>query len=248
MKLTTLLFAFVLAALPVSAQVYSVNLTTGGSGYTSAPTVTATGGSCTTEPTLAATIGTPTPAAVISVVVTYAGVCTPGGTAPTLAFTGGGGSGAAATALMIGGNIAILATPLVVSDANAERQPGGPSKLYRYECTLVPTANRVQFYSSTYTSAVPDRMPGTSQSSIVIWAAIPGAAAVQSRYDAAFSSGILTLYDGILIVNAAVALATVEANIVSQCAQQQTNLNAWNPWANYGTFYNGTTWTTVTIP
>jgi hypothetical protein len=70
----------------------SLNVTSPGSGYLSAPTVTISGGSGTTSnPTAVATLGFP----VASVTITDGGS---GYTsAPTVSFTGGGGSGAAAT-------------------------------------------------------------------------------------------------------------------------------------------------------
>jgi hypothetical protein len=148
---------------------------------------------------------------------------------------------------MIGGSIAILSVETVANDTNNTPIVGGLSRQYKYECTLVPTAGRVQFYSSAYSGAAVDRMPGTSQSSQVIWAAITGAAALQSLYNSAFASGILTLYDGNKTFDSSVSLATVEAAIVTDCAKQQTNLNAWNPWASYGTFYNGSTWTSLGV-
>jgi hypothetical protein len=49
-------------------------------------------------------------------------------------------------------------------------------------------------------------------------------------------------------VNSASTLATVEATVQLNCAQWQTDLNAWNPWVNYGTYYNGSTWTSIGIP
>lgn len=69
-----------------------ITITNGGSGYTSAPTVSITGGSGSGA-TATATIGTPQ--------VTAVNVITGGtqyGPAPTVVFSGGGGTGAAATA------------------------------------------------------------------------------------------------------------------------------------------------------
>ena len=236
--------AFLFAA-SAFAQVYSATVTAGGSAYTSNPTVTATGGSCSTEPTLQATI---TSGAVSAVTVTFAGVCTVAGTPPTLAITGGGGSGATATAVMLQANIAVLSTPTVVSDANPQVSISGTNKLYRYECTLTVPALFVPFYSTSFaTGGTLDRMPNTSQSSQVIWAAISGAAPLQSLYNTAFANGILTVYDGVESVNSSTTIATVEGILVSNCATWQADLNAWNPWVNYGTFYNGT-WTAVGIP
>jgi hypothetical protein len=240
-----LLLAFVFAASAAFAQVYAVTVTAGGSGYTSNPTVTATGGACTTEPTFQATIAS---GAVSAVSVTFAGVCTVAGAAPSIAITGGGGTGAAATAIMLQANIAILSTPVVVSDANPQVSISGTNKLYRYECTLTVPALFVPFYSSSFSiGAVLDRMPNTSQSSQVIWAAISGASALQAYYNSAFAAGILTVYDGQENVNSSTPIATVEAILVLNCATWQSDLNAWNPWISYGTFYNGS-WTALGIP
>jgi hypothetical protein len=73
-------------------RIASINLTSGGSGYTSAPTVTITGGTGTTSnPTATSTVGFPITGLTL----------TSGGTgytsAPTVSFSGGGGSGAAGT-------------------------------------------------------------------------------------------------------------------------------------------------------
>jgi hypothetical protein len=72
--------------------VYWITVTAGGTGFTSAPTVTLTGGGGTGAVAVAITMG----GQVVQVVVTNPG--TGYTTAPTVAFTGGGGSGATATA------------------------------------------------------------------------------------------------------------------------------------------------------
>ena len=83
-----------------SATVTGANVTAGGSGYTSAPTVTIAGGGGT----LATATATVTGGAVTSVTITAAGA---GYTSyPTISFSGGGGSGAAAGAI-IGGDTAL---------------------------------------------------------------------------------------------------------------------------------------------
>ncbi len=73
--------------------VFSVNLTAGGTGYTTAPNVTLTGGGGT---------GATATATVTAGVVTGVTITNPGNnytSAPTVAFVGGGGTGAAATAV-----------------------------------------------------------------------------------------------------------------------------------------------------
>lgn len=236
--------AAIALASPAFGQVYAVTLTNPGSGYTAAPTVTASGGSCTTQPTFQAALSG---AAVGTVAVTYAGICPVGGAVPTLAFSGGGGTGAAATAIMVQGSIALLDSPLVVSDTNPTPTLGGSYKLYRYECTLTVPAQFVPFYSLANASSVVDRMPNTSQNSQILWTVIQGAAPLQPLYTTAYNAGILTAYDGAAIYSTTATTATVEADVVTKCAGWQTALTAWNPWSNYGTFYNGTAWQTVTI-
>ena len=84
-------------------QVTSVALTAGGTGYTSAPTVTFTGGGGTGA-TATATVAGP----VTSATVTNGGS---GYTsAPTVTFTGGGGTGATASAVMSGSVTAVTVT------------------------------------------------------------------------------------------------------------------------------------------
>jgi hypothetical protein len=247
MKKTATLF-LVFSAL-CFGQVYAVTVTNAGSGYTSAPAVTASGGTCvTTQPTFSVALNGTGPYTVGSVNVTFAGAgCTPGGAAPALAFSGGGGSGAAATAVMLQASIALLDSPLVQSDQNPSPTITGTYRLYRYECTLVVPATFVPFYSSTYSTATTDRMPNTSQASQILWGVVSGAAALQALYNSAYSAGILTAYDGAVTVASATTLATVEATVVTDCANWQTALNAWNPWGNYATYYNGTAWTAATI-
>lgn len=248
MRITIAFLGFFPAS--VWAQVYAVNVTAGGSGYSGTVTASASGGSCTTEPTFGA-VSIAAGAVVTgyqSIPVTYAGVCTPGGTAPTVTITGNG-SGAMATAVMLQASIAILGTPTVVSDQNNQDSISGTNKLYRYECLLVVPSLFVPLYSSSLATAgaILDRMPNTSQSSQISWAAISGASALQPLYASAFSAGILTVYDGTVSVSTGTAISVPEAVIVSNCGAWQTDLNAWNPWSNYGTYYNGTSWTAIGI-
>jgi hypothetical protein len=80
------------------AGVFSISVTSGGFGYTSAPTVTVSGGAGTGATAVAAISG----ASVSRVTVTNSGA---GYTsAPSVSFSGGGGSGAAATVNFGGGN------------------------------------------------------------------------------------------------------------------------------------------------
>lgn len=84
----------VASADPTSRYVAGINITSGGSGYTSAPTVTISGGGGTGATAKANLAG----GAVASIVITNPGS---GFTsAPTVSFSGGGGAGAAATAVV----------------------------------------------------------------------------------------------------------------------------------------------------
>jgi phage tail sheath protein FI len=94
----------------VDNGVVSVAVSAGGSGYTTAPTVTATGGGSDVGkvlPTLVAVLGTGADAGkVVSVTITNPGKSM--SVAPSLAFSGGAGTGAAATA-----NVGDIANPFV---------------------------------------------------------------------------------------------------------------------------------------
>lgn len=78
----------------VGSTVASIGVTAGGTGYTSAPTVTFTGGGGTGAAATAVISG----GAVVGINVTNAG--TGFTSAPTIGFTGGGGTGATATAVL----------------------------------------------------------------------------------------------------------------------------------------------------
>lgn len=99
----------------IPGVVVSIAVTSGGSGYTSAPSVTFTGGGGASATATAAI--DPVSRQVISVMVTNNGL---GYTsAPTIAFTGGGGTGATATAKITGYNSDWL-EPLFAGANNVE--------------------------------------------------------------------------------------------------------------------------------
>jgi hypothetical protein len=90
-----------MALLPGGGQVTSISITSAGSNYTSAPTVTFSGGgSPTHQATATCTVGN---GAVLSISVTAAG----GGytSAPTVSFSGGGSGTGATAAAVIGGSL-----------------------------------------------------------------------------------------------------------------------------------------------
>ena len=87
--------AFGLLAFNNASQTYGkANITGAGTGYTSAPTVVFTGGTCTQNAVATATVSGGSLTAISFSTVALG--CT---SAPVISFTGGGGSGAAATAI-----------------------------------------------------------------------------------------------------------------------------------------------------
>jgi surface protein len=88
----------------VRGRVVSATVTSGGSGYTSAPTVTLTGGGFVQVSTATATVAGGVVTGV-SITNTGAGYTS----APTVSFSGGGGTGAAATAAILPNSIATYA-------------------------------------------------------------------------------------------------------------------------------------------
>lgn len=219
------------------AQVYSANVTAGGSAYTTAPTVTATAGGCTTEPTFVSTIAT---GAVTSVVPTFMGIgCT---SAPTLGFSGGGGSSAAATAVLIPATIFVLGSPLSRSGSGLSIDINASYIAWQFVCELTVPQHRVPFYSSVTLSQF--RMPGTAQSTQITTSLVIGMTAAQAAaYNTALTNGILTEFSDYYIASSTVTAANIEIAIAAACAAQQTNVNAWNAWAAFGSFFSNGTWT-----
>jgi phage tail sheath protein FI len=113
-----------------SQGVDAVVVSDGGSGYTTAPTVTASGGGSDPDkvlPTFTAVLGTGASAdKVVSVTIDTAGEHLTA--APTLAFTGGAGTGAAATATISTlANAVCASIATVVSRLKAKFLPEGPN-------------------------------------------------------------------------------------------------------------------------
>lgn len=226
---------FFLLLMPCFAQVYQATVAAGGTGYTSAPTVTATGGSCTTEPTFTAAVSA---GAVSSIAPTYLGAgCA---SAPTLAI-GGPGTGATATAQLLPVTAAIQTAVPTSSCSGVIPTSAGACTAWFYACWLVVPAARVPFYGIKLFP-----MPGTSQTTSVP-SGLPSPYSLPAGMQTDLANGTLTEYDAYTIVYNTVALATVEASVASLCANQQTAINAWNPWANFGTYYLNGTWTTLTV-
>lgn len=233
-KLALLLCLFASVAF---GQVYSATLTAPGSGFVNAPTVSSSGGGCSVQPTFAATIAG---GLVTAVNPTFIGTgCT---SAPTLSISGGSGTGATATANIIPATILIFEAIPSLNGAALNPGLGASNIAWHYGCELAVPKARVPFYAGA--QGAPYRMPGTLQTSAGISALIGGfPGAVATAYQAAWASGVLTEFSDFYISNSSVTVANVEAAIVAACAAQQTNLNGWNPWMGYGTFYNGASWT-----
>ncbi len=88
----------------ITGVVSALNLSSGGSGYTSAPAVTISGGSgsgATPYAVIGTVSGSPQFGQVIAVVLQNPGTGYTASPAPTVSFSGGGGSGAAATATVL---------------------------------------------------------------------------------------------------------------------------------------------------
>jgi hypothetical protein len=112
---------------------YYITVTNGGSGYTSAPTVSFTGGGGS---------GATATATVSSGIVTAVTITDAGSgytSAPTVAFTGGGGSGAAATATIYTDSIVLyyVKKPAAFVATTLTAEPGIPSDYHMiYEWRL----------------------------------------------------------------------------------------------------------------
>jgi hypothetical protein len=234
LKRIPLLFICAFSSLAFS-QVYSVTVTAGGTGYSTAPTVTASGGACTTEPTFTSTVNT---GALATVTPSYLGVgCT---SAPTLAI-GGPGTGATATASLLPVQMAIQDVIPTASCSGISPSPGGVCLAWRYSCWLTVPQFRVPFYNAKS----PFVLPGTSQTTSVVAGenneSLPAPMVVD------LTAGTLTEYSSALVISSSTATATVQASIVSACGAAQTALNAWNPWAFYGTYYLNGVWTALGV-
>jgi hypothetical protein len=92
-----------------------------------------------------------------------------------------------------------------------------------------------------------------------LWAAVPSARqamyAVVGRVsawknastaeNAAIAAGQVVERVGEFVVDAGVTLATVRSQLVQLQADYQAEINLTNPWNRYGTFFDGTTWTSA---
>lgn len=93
--------AIATASLSTVSLISAINITAGGSGYTSAPTVSFSGGGGGTGAAATASTATVPGSTVATIAVTSGG--NGYNTAPTVVFTGGGGTGATATAVVAAG-------------------------------------------------------------------------------------------------------------------------------------------------
>jgi hypothetical protein len=134
---------------------------------------------------------------------------------------------------MLQGTQAILST--VPSSSNILVTPSltQASTAFLGMCWLTVPQARTPFYAIND----PYRMPGTSQTTAIV----PAFFSIPAGMLQALASGVYTEYDYWYNAYGA-TLADSESAVTSQCAAQQSNLNAWNPWVNYGTYYLGGTW------
>lgn len=224
----TLVLSLIFAA-SMFAQVYTVNVTTPGS-YASVPNVTSSGGGCSVQPTYQATLNGTT-MGLATIAVTFVGTgCT---SVPNLAISGAGGGFAAA--VLLPASIVLLSTVPSLSGQVLQPSSSGTFLAWVFECLLSVPASRVPFYASRLYP-----LPGTSNSTPF--------QSPPSGLLSALSTGILAAYDDQVILYSGATVAVVEAAISASCTNQQTAINAWNPWAHYGsTFLNGT-WIITNVP
>jgi hypothetical protein len=134
----------------------------------------------------------------------------------------------------------IIILTIVNSQSEASQSPtlGTSSYLsYQYICWLTVPATRVSQYG---TGAAGLPLPGTRQSTIF--------SSATANTKNALAAGVITEYPDYVNVPVGTAVSEVQSMLITSCGNQQTNLNAWNPWAHQGTAYNGTSWTVVTNP
>ena len=221
-------FLGLISAYTAFGQVYAVTVNQAGANYSTAPTVTPSGGGCTTQPTFVASVSN---GGLNSVAPTFMGTgCT---SAPSLAI-GGPGTGASAAAVLLPASITVMAAVPSTGGNGIQPAIGGTYTAWQFACWLTVPAARVPFYANNVF-----RMPGTSQVSQVI----PGPAG----FGTALATGIVTEFVDVVNVTSSVAVGVVQAAVVSSCSAQQSSLNAWNPWAKYGSSYLNGVWTGVTI-
>ncbi len=168
------------ASAAISGTVTSVNLSTLGSGYTSAPTVSFTGGGGTGAAGTAVIAG----GAVVAIHITNPG--TGYSTAPAVSLSGGGGSGATATSVMTGtvssvtfgtAGTGYISAPSVVFTGGA----GGNGAAATISPTGSVTAFAITSGGSGYTSA-----PSVAVSA-------PGGGGTTATGSATVSLGVTTL-------------------------------------------------------
>lgn len=117
---------------------------------------------------------------------------------------------------------------IILENQTPGRQATEPIS-YRYAFWLaVPAARQSFFANATATSAVKD----ASASEI-----------------SAIQSGSIKEQVSVFTVPPGTTLAQIESSLATQYAAAQTALNAQsaNPWDHYGTTWDGTSWTVVTV-
>jgi hypothetical protein len=107
-------------------------------------------------------------------------------------------------------------------------QPGLPSDLRYYVAfwLAVPTA-RQPFYAN---AALKSRVIGITAPEL---SALQNGQFIEHVEEASYPLGT--------------GLPAIGADLVRRFDEQQSMLNAQNPWNRYGTFYDGTSWTQITV-
>jgi hypothetical protein len=231
-KMTKQLLLF-LVGLAAWGQVIGTT-TTPGSGYTSTPSASSTGGGCTTQPTYQPVLNTSNNT-VSGVSATFAGKgCT---SAPTITISGGGGSGATATAVMLPYQVVLLSTVNSSFCGSVQATLGSNScTAFQFACYAETPAQRVPFVAAGLFL-----FPGMSQKSSQV---SPPASIV-----AALTSGIISEFTDSVIIPVGTATAAIEGMIAQDCTNAETNFASWNPYAFNGTNLSlSGSWTITTIP
>jgi hypothetical protein len=100
--------------------------------------------------------------------------------------------------------------------------------------------------------------PDVNRFTACFWLAVPVArqpiyvnAGATSSYKQASAGEITALQSGAVVEQTAdmvflatTTLAQIKTALIAEHAQRQAALDAANPWDRYGTFYDGTSWTT----
>lgn len=124
-----------------------------------------------------------------------------------------------------------MARKIIVLDRLDDPNAGGDYH-YRFAFWLAVPTSRQSFYAamnSAYTSVVigPDAPTNTETT------ALRNGTVVEQVYDAYWPNGT--------------SITQIASDLAAMYNIYQTNLNNYNPWGRYGTFWDGTNWTVRNI-